>query len=181
MVNTTIEFGGFYGSIHDGLIENAIERHLMVNSQHWNEVSIDWLANYELYAKWYALEFERFILAECGVTVTFSNIELKSPREYNFKTDTIEAAISASAEKALIEAYKNDPAFIGFLSEATQSYSGFISFYSFHDAINNKDHVFTVYLFRYLADIFNEYELESRFDITCQYDRVILPEYPDYN
>lgn len=174
MVNTTIEFGGFYGSIHEQLIQSAIESYIDTESAEYD--LIDWRANFERYIKWYALEFERFILDECGVSVTFSNIELKSPREYNFKTDTIEAAIGKSAEKALILAYKNDPDFVGFLSEATKSYSGFISFYSFHDAISNKDNVFTVYLFRYLAEIFNDTELESRFDITCQYDKVILPE-----
>lgn len=177
MVDTVIEFGGFYGSIHESIIESKIESYLTLDSgelaPEYEEVN--WRANFNEYIKFYTLEFENWLLSEYGLNVTFSNIELKSPREYNFRTDTIEAAISENAEKALIDYFKNNTDFLNYLFDATQDSSGYFSFYSYREVLReNKDNVFTIYLFRYLAEIFNENDFLNAVDY---YDSVILPEY----
>lgn len=179
MINTVIEFGGFYGSIHESIIENTIESYLTLDNGELCESydSVNWRANFENYVKFYAYAFEQWLNFEYlygnDVQIKFDNVTLSSPKYYNFKTDTIETAISESAEKVLIDIFKTDKEFLTYLYEATQSVSGYISFYSYREVLrDNKDNIFTHYLFRYLADKFNESELSQLSD----FQNIVLPE-----
>ena len=56
----------------------------------------------------------------------------------------------------LNEKLLSDSDFINWLKERTQSCDGFISFYNFGEAQNNKDNILIKYVLEFLADKFNE-------------------------
>lgn len=130
---TTIPFAGFYQSLHNVALDDAFEQ--MVNDSSgcypisdsltnhaWRHVNFN--TAHEKYAADYAQSFAKHV--GCAA-LEFES--MKSPREYNFTTDTIYCAIEESAVRALIATL---PA--GALqTKATERFTsrdGFSSFYS---------------------------------------------------
>lgn len=173
-MRTSIEFGGFYGSIHEALVEQTIESFFGDDNGELPEgLNIDWHGAFNSYAKEYASNLSEWLADEYGIKVGFSNLSLYSPREYNFKTDTIEADISEVEAVQLKARFIHDAEFLKHLQSATQSVSGYISFYSFGEALADKDGVLVHYLLRWLCDLFNDSALMSYFDKNCSYDNLI--------
>lgn len=92
-----LPFSGFYNSIHDAQLDQALE--YMTNDDSCHEInkklselafdSIDWKQTHLLYAKYYTHEFADLF----GLySITFKN--LLSPKYYNFETDRILTDIS---------------------------------------------------------------------------------------
>lgn len=127
---TTIPFSGFYESLHDSALDDAlndifrddrgIENDELVYRA-WD--SADWSTIRELYAKEYAENFAREFEIEA---LEFESI--KSPREYNFSTDRIFCHIDYAELCSIVKTF-NMAEFSAFVRDRFTSRDGFISFY----------------------------------------------------
>lgn len=155
-IKTNIKFGGFYGSEHIDSIDSRIEMYEhegYINT--WED--IDYQETYKSYIDDYCSELSDFILEEFEVDIDFKNLSLNSPRFYNFQTDTINCDINKDKANELNAYFLQDQDFIKYLNQRTKSYSGFISFYTFEQAKNNKDNILIDYVLEYICnEIFNE-------------------------
>ena len=161
-IKTVIKFGGFYESIHSDLIDMQIEDHIEYYNQE-NNTSLnydDYDFNYKdmemQYLKQYISNYQDFIESEYNLNINIDDINLYSPKEYNFKTDEIDCYILKSDENKLIKHFKKDNDFLEYLKNATQSYDGFYSYYSFVRAYNNENDILTLYIFEYIANKYQE-------------------------
>ena len=170
-MKTNINFGGFYGSTHSDLIDNRIEMYEhegYINT--WED--IDYQETYKSYIHDYCSELSDFILDEFEIDIDFKNLSLNSPRFYNFETDTIDCEVNKDKVEKLNTYFLKDKDFIQYLNKRTKSYSGFISFYTFEQAKNNKDNILIDYVLEYICkEIFNEvaelndYELRTKKEV----------------
>ena len=155
-IKTNIKFGGFYESQHSEVIEHRIELYeneMYIDS--WED--INYKETYDDYVIDYCSELSDFILEEYEVDIDFKNLSLNSPRFYNFQTDTIDCEINNDKANELNAYFLQDQDFIKYLNQRTKSYSGFISFYTFEQAKNNKDNILIDYVLEYICnEIFNE-------------------------
>ena len=168
-VETTINFGGFYHSIHDGNIESMIESSYDGgNYPEYHFDNIDHKKTEQSYIEDYCSKFTNYILNEYGITINFKDLKIWSPSEYNFNTDKIDCFVSKSQSNKLTNHFKKNDDFLKFLKDRTQSYDGYWSFYTFDEALNNKDNKLIMYLLEFLSNEFNEKEVvygEIEFEI----------------
>lgn len=169
-IKTTINFGGFYNSIHDGNIEWACESFYSDDNGacDWDIIldNVDFKKLHKVYIDLYCDLFSDWLKENYNLAIKFKNISLSSPREYNFETDKILCDINHDENESLINAMYAKPAFLDWVKDRTKSRSGFISFYDFNDVMNDKNEIFSVYALEYLA---SEYEHS---DFMNDYDRV---------
>ena len=173
-IKTTINFGGFYNSIHDDNIEWACESYFTDDNGicDWDNIldNVDFKKLHDVYIDLYCDLFSDWLKENYGIAIKFKNISLSSPREYNFETDKILCDITHDENESLIKALQSDNKFLDWLKERTQSKSGFISFYSYDDAMNDKNDVYSVYALEYLSseyentDFLNDYDRVSGYD-----------------
>ena len=175
-MNVTVEFGGFYESIHSELIDDVVDRYTfgMTDIQYndfldnliWDEIRLNYAKGFmKLLAEW--LEKELYI----GVKYSENTIKVISPREYNFRTDTLDVDFTPESIAHLNAWARKDDEFKDYLQEATQSRDGFISFYSYDDALADKDGILSQYALRYLCDEFiGSGEFVDAYDRACMYD-----------
>ena len=172
-IKTVIKFGGFYESIHSDLIDYQIDDYIEYYNQENNtELNYDdHDFNYKdmqmQYLNQYISDYVDFIESEYNLNIKIDDINLYSPKEYNFKTDEIDCYISKSDENKLIKHFKKDNDFLEYLKNATQSYDGFYSYYSFDKAYNNENDILTLYIFEYIA---NKYQESDRFNTDIYID-----------
>jgi hypothetical protein len=168
-LETTINFGGFYESIHHGNIESLIESYYEDgNYPNYHFDNIDYRKTEQSYIKDYCCKFTNYIFNEYGFEIKFENLKLWSPSEYNFNTDKIDCQVNKFQSNKLINHFKKDNDFLEHLENRTQSYDGYRSFYTFDDALSNKNNILNMYLFEYLANQFNDKEVihgEIEFEI----------------
>jgi len=146
MIKTTIDFGGFYdGSIHNLYIENLIEDY------QYDYDNIDWNKTHNDYIKQYCYVLSSFILEEYDLDFDLKNISLYSPKFYNYETDTIDCEINNKQVNRLNKIFLKNNYFIEHLKERTKSYDGYISFYTFEQAKNNKDDILIRYVLEYIC------------------------------
>tara|TARA_R100000697_G_scaffold121713_1_gene149439 strand:+ start:666 stop:1226 length:561 start_codon:yes stop_codon:yes gene_type:complete len=156
-IKTKIEFGGFYQSIHLDLIDHKIDSYYENgNFPLYDNDNIDYKKTYDSYIESYAKEFESYIFNEYKLNIDFKNISLNSPEFYNFETDTIYCDVDKEQAQKLINHFNKNFEFLEHLKNRTKSYDGYISFYTYDQAINNKDDILIMYLLEYLANKFNE-------------------------
>ncbi len=174
-MRTTIEFGGFYGSVHEGLVESAIEMFITDDDggMDWDNVDIDWREAYGSYIKEYTQNLSEWIADEFGVTIAFKKLSLDSPKYYNFETDTIGADVTKREVVRLLAKFDNDTDFDTYLQNATKSYDGYMSFYDYDEAKANKNDIKIRYLLRYLCDKFNERDMYDYYDRNNSYERIV--------
>ena len=173
MKQIIINFGGFYCSVHDSLIDSMLDSYYQDENGEtldYYSLDINYKTIFEAYSKQYLKTLEAWLHYENDVTIEFDFKSLQSPREYNFSTDKIIASISNASHKKLINKFKKDVDFIAYLKEATQSRPGYISFYSFDDAINDKDNVLSDYLTSYLCNKFNADDYLDYYDRNNGYE-----------
>ena len=175
-MNVTVEFGGFYGSIHEQLIDDVVDRNTfgMTDIQYndfldnliWDEIRLNYARGFmKLLAEW--LEKELYI----GVKYSENTIKVISPREYNFRTDTLDVDFTPESIAHLNAWARKDDEFKDYLQEATQSRDGFISFYSYDDALADKDGILSQYALRFLCDEFiGSGEFVDAYDRACMFD-----------
>ena len=64
----------------------------------------------------------------------------------------------------MIKALQSDSKFLDWLKDRVKSKSGFISFYSYDDAMNNKNDIYSVYALEYLASEYENSEFMNDYD-----------------
>jgi hypothetical protein len=161
-IETSINFGGFYESIHDGNIDH------MVEAYEYDFDHVDYKKTFQSYIDEYCSKLSSYINDEYQVDIDFKNIKLYSPQYYNYSTDVIDCKIHTNQVNSLNEILKKDNEFLSFLKDRTTSCSGFVSFYTYDDALNNKDNKLIMYVLEYICNKFNEKEVvygEIEFEI----------------
>lgn len=132
LIKIELPFTGFYESIHSSQIEGAIEQLFADDhgelttelSDAVDSAAIDYKAIHNEYAKEYIAAFA----SELDLTLEFD--ELTSPREYNFETDRIFAAIPAGQINKIRREVEKHADWPQCLRDNFTSYDGFWSHYS---------------------------------------------------
>lgn len=176
MINTQINFGGFYNSIHDDNIEWAIESYFSDDDGNFNYDDISDKINYSKvrkdYINSYTSLFSTWIKDNYALSIRFKDIELISPKYYNYETDCIKCYISDTENNALMTLFKNDNEFLSYLKENTKSSSGYMSHYSYDEALNNKNDILSVYILEFLSRKFENDDFLSYYDNSAMYDDI---------
>lgn len=138
-MNTTINFGGFYHSHHEYIIEQAaaymvdafdeygeIDHDKLFDFNDWDSVQVE-----------YCKEWLNMLNSELGTNINF--VALDSPKFYNYSTDVIIADISEDDYKAIMRFISDnglvpdvDKRFI----DATTTRSGYAPFYTYSELMN---------------------------------------------
>lgn len=167
-IKTTINFGGFYNSIHDDNIEWACESYFTDDDGNcdWDIIldSVDFKKIRGVYIDLYCDLFSDWLKENYNLAIKFKNISLSSPREYNFETDKILCDINQVENESLINAMYAKPAFLDWLKDRAKSKSGYISFYDFDDVMNDKNEIFSVYALEYLSSEYEHNEFMNDYD-----------------
>lgn len=143
----SLPFWGFYASIHDERMDDALERDAEYFASDENEFYpdakgmeesalceilnglADWKKGQTVYAQKYVEAFDGYVKQETGMELGLTFEKLESPKFYNFATDRIFAHIPVSVVEKLRAAVT-----LGKLAEVIkerhESRSGFCSFYS---------------------------------------------------
>jgi len=173
-IKTTINFGGFYNSIHDDNIEWACESFYSDDNGNcnWDIIldNVDFKKLRGVYIDLYCDLFSDWLKENYGIAIKFKNISLSSPREYNFETDKILCDITQVENESLIKTMKAKPAFLEWLKDKAKSKSGYISFYDFDDVMNDKNEIFSVYALEYLTSEYENSDFISDYDRASGYD-----------
>jgi hypothetical protein len=173
-IKTTINFGGFYNSIHDDNIEWACESFYSDDNGNcnWDIIldNVDFKKLRGVYIDLYCDLFSDWLKENYNLAIKFKNISLSSPREYNFETDKILCDIDSAENESLINTMYAKPAFLDWVKDRTKSRSGFISFYDFDDVMNNKNDIFIVYALEYLTSEYENSDFISDYDRASGYD-----------
>lgn len=189
-MKTVINFGGFYESYHsmniDSIIEGYIENENYSNNTNKNvslfyfgDYNFNYKAMHKEYIQAYALVFSDYIKDNYNLNITFNNLSLNSPREYNFATDSIDCEISQSDYHSLKLMFINNNEFNEYLKERTKSYDGYRSYYTYETALNNNE-ILSQFILDYIIHKSNEdypfymdnsniYELEVILDSDIAY------------
>lgn len=150
IINTSIEFGGFYNSHHESNIDH------MVECYEYEFDDVNYKATFNSYIDNYVSKLSSYILNEYKIDIDFKNIKLNSPKYYNYSTDLIDCQIDANQIKQLNSVLIKDNEFLSFLKNRTQSYDGYHSFYDYDQSLNDKDHILIQYVLEYVSNQFNE-------------------------
>lgn len=168
-------FGGFYYSVHSDIVDSWVESNFdedgtLTEEEYYD--SIDYQKVHKDYCKHYVSYLFDYILDTKGVKLTTkqSNIDMWSPREYNFSTDVIVLKeVSSSTVKnltTLFNMYLEDKEFRDSIKDKTTSRSGYIPFYKYEDVVDKKElQVSLEFLLEFIADEFND-EVEELYKIT---------------
>ena len=128
MLETKIPFQGFYCSLHSEVISWALDNEAEENEQ-IELPEVNYPALYLAYAQEYLEGFETAINEEFDINIKLPFVNLQSPKEYNFETDSIFSNISLE-DAQILKDLITPLTWEGKIKELFTSYSGFISFYS---------------------------------------------------
>ena len=168
-IKTQIDFGGFYHSIHSDVIEREIEAAICDDDGiifDDCEYEVDYNKTRHNYIEHYCWLFEDYLDFQYDLKIKFKNLNLWSPREYNFETDSIICEITPAEHDKLTNHFRKDDEFLDYLTEATKSYDGYRSYYTIDDALRDKNGMLDVYILRYLASKFENDEYHSFYEFT---------------
>lgn len=171
MINTNINFTGFYESIHSDFIENAIESYYQDDYElNYDSISdkINYDAIYKNYIVDFTNDFKDWIQDNYPINPSFCNLKLISPKYYNYSTDVINCDINESDAISMHNFFKDDKEFLSFLKDRTKSYSGYISFYTFEDALANKNDILSDYILEFLVRKFEDNYYPNNYDSIYQ-------------
>jgi multidrug efflux pump subunit AcrB len=178
-MNTRLEFGGFYESMHSNLIDQAVEMYHADENGYFDyelvsdTVGLDWDAFRDAYMHEWARLFELWLEAEYELKVHFTNLKLWSPRFYNFRTDEIDCELTEREVQDILDKFDKDEAIDNYIRQETQNRDGFMSFYTYDEAKANKEGVGLQLILRYLADSFNLGQLMDYYDRQNSYERIL--------
>lgn len=136
-IEIELPFSGFYESLHDQMLEDAIEQHFSYDydkdedkelgddydKARW-DADIDWQGIQEAYAKEYTEVFGH----EFDLDLKF--VQLSSPKYYNFSTDRIFAEVPKEQIDNIFKEVIAHPDWAEYIKERFTSYDGFSSNYS---------------------------------------------------
>lgn len=167
----TLNFGGFYHSIHSDIIDSQIERD---GSDDGNYNCEDDLTNYQEtnknYAKAYIETIKKYLF-ENNVNVDIDFIKIDSPAYYNFATDLIIIKIlSKDHQKKIIKFVKSKfkKELAEYIKDTTTSRDGYMSFYTLKEVLKNKDNKLIEACLEIISNFINgdlQNLLEIEFDI----------------
>jgi hypothetical protein len=173
LVETSIEFGGFYESVHESRIDYMISSYYEDNNYpEYNFDNIDYKKTFKSYIDDWASKFRSFIFNEYQVDISFNDLKLYSPKYYNYDTDNIDCKVNFDEMITLNKKILTNIDFLDWLKERTESYSGYISFYTFEEAKDNKNNILIKYVLEFLANQFNEKCDCVEFDIILLKEKV---------
>ena len=161
-IETSIKFGGFYESIHDLNVD------YMVEAYEYDFDHVDYKKTFNSYIESYCYKLESYIYNEYKVNINFKDLKLYSPQYYNYSTDVIDCKIKSKEVYKLNEVLKTNKDFLDFLKDRTISYDGYMSFYKYDEALNNKDNILIMYVLEYICNQLNNKEIafcEIEFEI----------------
>lgn len=124
IIDTNVNFGGFYNSIHSDVIDNNIE--LM----EYNCEKVDYKDTYKNYAK----DYIKVLNNKLDTNISFKN--LISPKYYNYLTDYINVEITKKDILKLFEyirlnEFKQEVFEI--IKDSSTSKDGYVAFYNYED------------------------------------------------
>jgi hypothetical protein len=133
---TTIPFAGFYNTMHDAQIDDALEQMISdssgchsISDRIAEEIWMHVQTPMTQYTRKFVDSFNLQLNAETDLNIRLEWESVSSPREYNFSTDRIFATISFSDFQAMFN--RVDKAILSEVCRKSfTSCSGFISHYS---------------------------------------------------
>ena len=143
-----LPFSGFYNSIHDSVIDSALEyqSECYADSDKANDIILDALnVNHydkirEALSKVFVEGVNELFWYEYDINLGLEFESLKSPKFYNYSTDEIYCYVANDKINELVALLDNENDFIKALKDKYQSHDGFIVFDSTLQAIDNKDY-----------------------------------------
>tara|TARA_R110000744_G_scaffold232176_1_gene350252 strand:+ start:364 stop:906 length:543 start_codon:yes stop_codon:yes gene_type:complete len=169
-MNIRIDFGGFYGSTHEAMIDNLIEYYGDDEDEDYIKQDInlfdyvDYQKTFDNYIKSYCSILRDHIFYEYDIDIEYKNISLKSPKFYNFETDVIYCSTLKKDQLKLNKKLLRDQDFIDYLKKSTKSYDGYMSFYSFDEAVSDKDNILHQFVYTFICSKFDDYS-DIEFDL----------------
>lgn len=124
IIETKVNFGGFYNSIHSEVIDNYIE------SCEYDFENVNYKATYKAYAK----DYIKVLNNKLNTNITFKN--LISPKYYNYSTDFINVEISKKDILKLFQYVRNEELkqeVFNIIKKSSTSRDGYIAFYNYKD------------------------------------------------
>lgn len=171
MINTNINFMGFYESIHSMQIDCAIESYFTDDEGNFDDKAaenINYQKIYNSYIVDFTNDFKDWIQDNYPINPSFCNLKLISPKYYNYSTDVINCDINESDAISMRNFFKDDKEFLSFLKDRTKSYSGYMSFYTFEDALANKNDILSDYILEFLVRKFEADYYPDNYDSIYQ-------------
>jgi len=165
-----IPFEGFYNSIYDNCIDSVIESE--IEDGYLTEDQATFNVNYskiheamseDIFDKIVEIFNDEYDLFTCNTYFKYDG--LSSPKYYNYSTDKIMAICSDEVYLTIYNEFIDNEGFINWLNEASESKSGFHSFYEGIEEVKKEPAIFLEYLFKW----FNLVEFRDRvIDFTCE-------------
>lgn len=160
-ITAHVNFGGFYHSIHSELVDSTVESFI---SDEKEIEEFNWKEAYKKYTKEYISKLEDFIGDELEMekTPTIEFTGLISPQYYNYTTDKAKVDISEENSTKIILGLTSSELFEEFkeyLKERTTSGPGYTSFFTYEEALQNKDEILIEYILEFMAGQYNENQL----------------------
>jgi|TARA_Y100000296_G_scaffold15783_1_gene18525 hypothetical protein len=185
LIDTQIAFGGFYQGQHNANIENLTDYYFDDVSYIEDDNFVDyfnWSSIRKNYIKFWVDKFEDYLKNNYNIktqnehidlldgegyqirkiAAIFEDINLWSPKYYNYTTDHIDCKIYKRYAAKLHKALRYNEDFKKYVKQGTTSYDGYMSHFTYNEIFENKDDFLTVYCLDFLANKFNEdkfYEL----------------------
>ena len=154
--NVTLNFGGFYDSIHSDLIDTELENILETEDLEYDQICdyIDFKAIHLEYSKRLVLDFND----NFDLNLKFE--ELFQPKEYNFRTDEILVEMSMQDYNYLFLDTDQDE-LKHKITKATTNRDGYMPFYNYSELLDEPQ-----FIAEFLLDVLMEgadYALDDGF------------------
>lgn len=123
-INTTVNFGGFYESIHSYIIDDNIELN------EYDFENVNYKDTFEIYAK----DYIKVLNNKLDTNISFK--ALNSPRFYNYSTDFINVDISKKDILKLFKYVRNEDLkqeVFNIIKKSSTSKDGYVAFYNYKD------------------------------------------------
>ena len=124
LIQTNVNFGGFYNTIHSDIIDYYVE------DMEYNWEKVDYEATYKIYSKSYIQVFNNIL----DTNLIFK--ALNSPKYYNFTTDVINVEISKKDILKLFKYVKDadlKEEVFNIIKDSSTSKDGYVAFYNYAD------------------------------------------------
>jgi len=150
-----INFGGFYESTHNYMIESSAYSLLDIDFDDYDardtvDDTIDWNAM----QKQYSIDWLELFNSEFNLDIEFKGID--SPSYYNYETDKIIGSIDWSEFTELETKMLDNDDFIEYVNDNSKSYDGFNSFYDGIDAVGENSAIMMMYITDYLLKEYSD-------------------------
>lgn len=164
-IETVLNFGGFYESIHSYIIDNYIE------DLEYDFEKVNYKSTYKIYAEGYI----KAINNKLDTNISFKS--LVSPKFYNYSTDSINVEISKKDILKLFQYVRTEELkkeVFNIIKESSTSKDGYVAFYNYSDYFK-KDNL--AILVECLFDVIIEHMQEDIIEeLQSNYLEIILNE-----